>query len=103
MKTTAAILLTATLFGVPGIGRVVVGPLRQQSEVSRIFHVESGMKLGPLCFSHHSVPASHWMNSARVPAALRTDRVASTSSGPVPSPLITATFFKTQGRDRDTA
>src|SRR5712692_3764680 len=88
-------MLTATLFGVPGRGIVVVGPLRQQSESSRTRHVSPGMKLSPF-FSllHHSHPASHLTSSTLAPLASITARVASTSSGPVPSPLMTATFFK---------
>ena len=79
---------------VPGVGSVVVGPLKQQSEESRIFHVSSGMKLGPLpVLSHHSAPASHWTNSAFTPLAFTTSIMASTSSAPVPSPRIRATFF----------
>src|SRR5712691_9471895 len=88
-------MLTATLFGVPGMGRVVVGPLKQHSDSSRIFHVSSGMKLGPLpLFSHHSAPASHGTYSALDPLAFSTKRAASTSSGPVPSPLMSAIFMR---------
>src|SRR5437870_600864 len=86
-------MLTATLFGVPGRGIVVVGPLRQQSESSRTRHVSSGMKVAPFSLLHHSDPASHMTSSNLAPLALITARVASTSSGPVPSPLMTATFF----------
>src|SRR5271156_1449832 len=86
-------MLTATLLGVPGAVRVVVGPLKQQSAPSRARHVSSGIMLGPPCSSHHSAPPSHVTNSALAPLALRTSSIASTSSGPVPSPLISATFL----------
>src|SRR5271155_3820190 len=87
-------MLTATLLGVPGAVRVVVGPLKQQSASSRVRQVSSGIMLGPPCFSHHSAPASQVTNSAFAPLAFMTRSIASTSSGPVPSPLISATVFK---------
>ena len=87
-------MLTATLLGVPGAVSVVVGPLKQQSASSRALQVSSGIMLGPPCFSHHSAPASQVTNSALAPLAFRTRSIASTSSGPVPSPLISATVFK---------
>src|SRR2546427_13275203 len=92
-------MLRATLSGVPERGTVVVGPLRHQSEPSRPRHVSSGMKVSPF-FSllHHSDPASQLTSSTLAPLASITERAASTSSGPVPSPLMTATFFKVFSR-----
>src|SRR5690242_16747001 len=86
-------MLTATLRGVSGAVRVVVGPLKQQSDSSRILHVSSGIMLGPPWVSHHSAPASQVTKRAFAPLAFRTRSIASTSSGPVPSPLIRATFY----------
>src|SRR2546427_8079473 len=98
-RSNFCLMLTATLFGVPGRGIVVVGPLRQQSESSRTRHVSSGMKVPPF-FSllHHSDPASQLTSSTLAPLTSITERAASTSSGPVPSPLMTATFFKVFSR-----
>src|SRR5271156_319231 len=87
-------MLTATLLGVSGPVRVVVGPLKQQSAFWRVRHVSSGTMLGPPCLSHHSAPASHVTNFALAPLFFSTRSIASTSSGPVPSPLISATVFK---------
>lgn len=42
---------------------------------------------------HHSDPASHGINSILVSHVLRTLIIASTSSGPVPSPRITVAVF----------
>jgi len=52
-RLNRCLMLIATDLGVPGAESVVVGPLKQQSASSRTFQVASGMKLGPLFFSHH--------------------------------------------------
>src|SRR5579875_3263178 len=92
-------MLTATDFGEPGVQGVVVGPLKHAFVSSRILQVSSGIKLGPPFLSHHSIPASHWINSVSVPVAFMTVSIASTSSGPVPSPLISATRFPIYTQD----
>src|SRR5665648_73596 len=84
---------TATLFGAPTIPGVVVGPLKHASLFLSISQVSSGIRESPPCFSQYVEPASHMMNSTSVPAALHTDTIASTSSGPTPSPLIIAAFL----------
>src|SRR5690606_3501310 len=83
-------MLTATLRGAFGTGTVVVGPLKQASDFSRSFHTSGEMYELPPFFSHHSDPASHGISSTVELQAFKTFVIASTSSGPVPSPLITA-------------
>src|SRR5258708_4306761 len=87
-------MLTATLFGLFGVLGVVVGPLKQQSAASSFLQVSSGIMLGPPCFSHHSSPPSQTTNLTLALLAFTTRSIASMSSGPVPSPLISATVFK---------
>ena len=87
-------MLTATLLGDPGVHGVVVGPLKHASEESSIFQVSSGTRVCPQpCLSHQSNPASQLTNSELVPVAFITSSIASTSSGPVPSPRIRAILF----------
>src|SRR5689334_19060595 len=87
-------MLTATLLGLFGVEGVVVGPLKQQSAASSFLQVSSGIMLVPPCFCHHSSPPSHVTNLTLAPLAFTTRSIASVSSGPVPSPLISATVFK---------
>src|SRR5919108_1478120 len=86
------LMLTATLRGASGRGIVVVGPLKQASTFSSIFHASSEIYELPLppFRRHHSEPASHWTNSTDVLHAFNTIIIARTSSGPVPSPRIIA-------------
>src|ERR1041385_6647892 len=86
-------MLTATLLGAFGTGTVVVGPLKQASDSSSSFHTSGEMYELPPFFSHHSDPASHCTSSTFVLHAFKTLTIASTSSGPVPSPLIIAAVF----------
>src|SRR5688572_18648466 len=86
-------MLTATLLGAFGTGTVVVGPLKHASDSSSSFHTSGEMYELPPFFSHHSDPASHGTSSTLELQAFRTLVIASTSSGPVPSPLITAAVF----------
>src|SRR2546427_9553461 len=92
-------MLAAPLFGVREGGNVVGAPWGQKWDPSGPRHVSSGMKVSPF-FSllHHSDPASQLTSSTLAPLASITERAASTSSGPVPSPLMTATFFKVFSR-----
>src|SRR5918911_3534217 len=90
------LILTATLRGAFGFGIVVVGPLKQASLSSSKSQTAAEIyesPLPPLTFCHHSDPASHKTNSSWVPHAFNTLTIASTSSGPVPSPRITAAIF----------
>ncbi len=87
--------VTATLLGAPGTGIVVVGPLKHASTSSNVFIVESGMydtSFLPF-FSHCSDPASQNIISACKLHSFRIPVIASTISGPIPSPFIIATFF----------
>jgi hypothetical protein len=81
-------MLTATLLGALGVGIVVVGPLKQASEFSKSCHTPSEIYELPPLFVHHSDPASHGINLIFELHASRTFTIASTSSGPVPSPFI---------------
>src|SRR6185503_6918356 len=87
------LMLTATLLGAFGTGTVVVGPLKHASDSSRSFHTSGEMYELPPFFSHHSEPASHGTSSTPELQAFKTLVIALTSSGPVPSPLITAAVF----------
>src|SRR3954453_14063018 len=74
---------------------VVIGPL-SATPVSRIASrtsVGSGL---PPCFSITSAPASRTSHSSSTPVASRTRRVASVSSGPVPSPGMRTTLCATR-------
>src|SRR5213080_2500869 len=82
---------------------VVIGPL-SATPVSRIASRTSGGSGLPPCFSITSAPASRTSHSSSAPVASRTRRVASVSSGPVPSPgmrttrcATTPTLFKVPG------
>ena len=81
-------MLTATLLGAVEVGIVVVGPLKQASEFSRRFQTSSEIYELPPFFFHHSDPASHGTNLIFELHSFSTWIIASTSSGPVPSPLI---------------
>ena len=83
-------MLTATLLGASGLGIVVVGPLKQASLFSSSFHTSGEIYELPLFFSHHSDPASHVIRSILELHSFNTLIIAWTSSGPVPSPFITA-------------
>jgi hypothetical protein len=83
-------MLTATLRGAFGIGTVVVGPLKQASDSSSSFQTSGEIYELPPVFCHHSDPASHGISSILELQAFKTLVIALTSSGPVPSPLITA-------------
>src|SRR6476620_4713789 len=83
-------MLTATLLGAEVTGTVVVGPLKQASESSRIFQTSSDMYEFPPALLHHSEPASHITYSTCELHSRSTMVMALTSSGPVPSPLIIA-------------
>src|SRR6476660_2185107 len=87
--------VTATLLGAFGIGIVVVGPLKHALVSPSSFMVESGMYVASLraFFSHCSDPASHRINSVWVLHDFSTCNIASTISGPIPSPLIIAALF----------
>src|SRR4051794_7449891 len=82
------LILTATLRGAFGFGIVVVGPLKQASLSSSNFQTSWEIYELPPTFCHHSEPASHGINSTLVAHAFNTLIIASTSSGPVPSPLM---------------
>src|SRR5919202_3372727 len=84
------LMLTATLRGAFGFGIVVVGPLKQASLSSSNFQTSLEIYESPPIFCHHSDPASHWIKSTLVSHAFITLIIASTSSGPVPSPLMIA-------------
>jgi hypothetical protein len=71
-----------------GVGIVVVGPLKQASEFSKSCHTSSEIYELPPLFVHHSDPASHGISLIFELQASRTFIIASTSSGPVPSPFI---------------
>src|SRR4029078_1025905 len=86
-------MLTATLLGASGFGTVVVGPLKQASEDFRVSQTSFEMYELPPFFSHHSDPALHVINSTLVLHDFRTLIIASTNSGPVPSPFIIAAFL----------
>src|SRR5262245_11811211 len=86
-------MLTATLLGAFGTGTVVVGPLKQASDCSSSFQTSGEMYELPPAFCHHSDPASHVTSSIFELQAFKTLIIALTSSGPVPSPLITAAVF----------
>src|SRR3954454_11841565 len=77
----------------PPIG-VVIGPL-SATPVSRIASRTSGGSGLPPCFSITSAPASRTSQSSSTPVASRTRRVASVSSGPVPSPGMRTTLCAT--------
>src|ERR671919_2057411 len=83
-------MLTATLLGALGFGIVVVGPLKHASLFSRRLQTSGEIYEFPPSFSHHSDPASQVINSILELHSLSTFIIAWTSSGPVPSPLITA-------------
>src|SRR2546423_2479607 len=73
---------------------VVIGPL-SATPVSRIAWRTSGGSGLPPCFSITSAPASRTSHSSSTPVASRTRRVASVSSGPVPSPGMRTTLCAT--------
>src|SRR3954464_11826400 len=73
---------------------VVIGPL-SATPVSRIASRTSGGSGLPPCFSITSAPASRTSHSSSTPVASRTRRVASVSSGPVPSPGMRTTLCAT--------
>src|SRR3954451_768830 len=82
---------------------VVIGPFRA-TPVSRIASRTSGGSGLPPWRSITSAPASRTSHSSSAPVASRTRRVASVSSGPVPSPgmrttlcATTPTLFKVPG------
>src|SRR5439155_5370341 len=82
---------------------VVIGPL-SATPVSRIASRAPGGSGLPTYFSISSAPASPTSHSSSTPVASRTRRVASVSSGPVPSPgmrttlcATTPTLFKVPG------
>src|SRR5919106_5331257 len=83
-------MLTATLLGALGVGIVVVGPLKHASLFLRRFQTSGEIYEFPLFFSHHSDPASQVINSVLELHSFSTLIIAWTSSGPAPSPLITA-------------
>src|SRR5579864_346857 len=87
--------VTATLLGAFGIGIVVVGPLKQALVSPSNFIVYSGMYVESRreFFSHCSDPASHKIISVWVLHDFNTCNIASTISGPMPSPFIIAAFF----------
>ncbi len=87
------LMVTATLLGAFGLGTVVVGPLKQASDDSSIFHTSSEMYELPPFFPHHSDPASHFINSILELHDSNTLIMEFTSSGPVPSPFIIAAFL----------
>src|SRR5215471_3369808 len=64
---------------------VVIGPF-SATRASRIASRTSGGSGLPPCFSITSAPASRTSHSSSAPVASSTRRVASVSSGPVPSP-----------------
>src|SRR4029079_7575186 len=70
---------------------VVIGPFKA-TPVSRIASRTSGGSGLPPCFSITSAPASRTSHSRSTPVASRTRRVASVSSGPVPSPGMRTTL-----------
>ena len=67
---------------------VVVGPLKQASEFFKRVHTWSEIYELPPFFVHHSDPASHEINFIFELHSWSTLTMASTSSGPVPSPLM---------------
>src|SRR2546423_13112125 len=73
---------------------VVIGPL-SATPVSRIASRTSGGSGLPPCLSITSAPASRTSHSSSTPVASRTRRVASVSSGPVPSPGMRTTLCAT--------
>ncbi|CAI8175528.1 MAG: Uncharacterised protein [Candidatus Nitrosopelagicus brevis] len=87
--------VTATLLGAPGFGIVVVGPLKHASTSSSVVIVDSGMYDASLLpfFSHCSEPASQNTISDCKLHSFSMPVIASTISGPIPSPFIIATFF----------
>lgn len=87
------LMLTATLLGADGRGNVVVGPLKHASESSKICQTSSDTYVIPPAFFHHSDPASQSTRSIPEPHSRSTVIIASTSSGPVPSPLIIAALL----------
>src|SRR5438093_2189223 len=93
-------MLTATLRGAFGTGTVVVGPLKQASDSSSSFHTSGEMYEVPPFFSHHSDPASHGTSSTLELQTFKTFIIALTSSGPIPSPLITAAVLLAKSERR---
>ena len=92
--------VTATLLGASGTGIVVVGPLKHASAPSRTEMVPSGMYDASLLpfLSHCSDPASHSTISDWTLHSLRTRSMDPTTSGPIPSPIMTAAVLpKTAG------
>src|SRR3954465_3574379 len=77
----------------PAIG-VVIGPF-SATPVSRIASSTSSGSGLPPYFSITSAPASRTSHSNSTPVASRTRRVASVSSGPVPSPGMSVTRWAT--------
>src|SRR5215210_5924802 len=77
----------------PPIG-VVIGPL-SATPVRRIASRTSSGSGFPPCLSFTSAPASRTSQSNSTPVASSTRRVASVSSGPVPSPGMSVTWCRT--------
>ena len=69
---------------------VVIGPLMATPVWAIDSITESGSGLPP-CLAITSAPASRTSQSNSTPVASRTRRVASESSGPIPSPGINVT------------
>ena len=87
------LIVTATLLGAFGFGTVVVGPLKQASDEFSRSHTSFEIYEFPPFFSHHSEPASHFINSILELQEFKTCIIEFTNSGPVPSPLIIAAFL----------
>src|SRR5437870_13902543 len=93
-------MLTATLRGASGNGTVVVGPLKQASDSSSSVQTSGEMHELPPFFSHHSDPASLGTSSTWELQAFKTFVIALISSGPLPSPLMTAPIFQAIAKRR---